>query len=398
MCRRGTPRVRTTLPCADKCYAGRGGSSDLSGNITFASPELLALHGVTTIEESIGTNALQWIAPESREKASANLQGVTRNQVPFDHEYVLLKKDGTRFPGEVSGALLKDDKGNPKGLVTVHRDITERKRAEEEIRRLNQALERRARGLAALNQAGRLMASTLQLDTLLRLVMEQIKGLLEVEAASLTLREPGSAGEELVFVAATGPGSERLVGVRMPATVGIAGWVMRETQPAIVTDVQSDPRFYDRIDAVTGMTVRSLLAVPLVFQDKVLGVVEAVNKLPVDEHCAFDQDDLEMLEALAGSAAIAIQNARLYRAEREAFRRLQESQAQLVQAEKMGALGRLVASIAHEINNPLQAMQNSLELAEEELEGSLRREKLTRYLGLARSGNRAPGQHRAPPA
>ena len=359
--------------------------SDLSGNITFASPQLLAVHGVTTIEEGVGTNALQWIAPESREKALANLQGLTRNQVPFDHEYVLLKKDGTRFPGEVSGALLVDDKGDPKGLVTVHRDITERKRAEEEIRRLNQALERRARGLAALNKASRLMVSTLELDTLLGLVMEQIKSLLDVEAASLTLRELGPAGEELVFVAATGPGSERLVGVRMPATVGIAGWVMRETLPAIVTDVRSDPRFYDRIDAVTGMTVRSLLAVPLVFQDTVLGVVEAVNKLPVDEHGAFDQDDLEMLEALAGSAAIAIQNARLYRAEREAFRRLQESQAQLVQAEKMGALGRLVASITHEINNPLQTIQNSLELAEEELEGSLRREKLTRYLSLART-------------
>jgi PAS domain S-box-containing protein len=300
--------------------------------------------------------------------------GISRDITPLKQAQAALEKAYAEVERQVA-----------ERTAELQQDVTLRKRAEEEIRRLNQALERRARGLAALNKAGRLVASTLDLDTLLRLVMEQIEGLLDVEAASLTLREPGSAGEELVFVAATGPGSERLVGVRMPATVGIAGWVMRETLPALVSDVRSDPRFYDRIDAVTGMTVHSLLAVPLVFQDKVLGVVEAVNKLPVDGQSAFDQDDLEMLEALAGSAAIAIQNARLYRAEREAFRRLQESQTQLVQAEKMGALGRLVASITHEINNPLQAIQNSLELAEEELEGSVRREKLARYLGMART-------------
>ena len=294
---------------------------------------------------------------------------------------------------EVFPALLKKD-SSAYAIQIISRDITERRRAEEEIKKLNQDLERRARELAALNAAGRALSSMLDLDKLLELIIGQVKSLLDAEAASVLLHtpakadagdQPGAFSAELVFAASAGPGSEQLVGTRLPATAGIAGWVVREKQPALVADVQNDPRFYNRIDAATGITTRSLLAVPLVFQDKTLGVVEAVNKIPVSGHSTFDEHNLATLQALASSAAIAIENARLYRAEWEAFRRLQDSQAQLIQSEKMAALGRLVASIAHEINNPLQAIQNSIELAEEELESGLRREKLTRYLGMALS-------------
>ncbi|GIK43569.1 MAG: PAS domain-containing protein [Chloroflexi bacterium] len=80
---------------------------------------------------------------------------------------------------------------------------------------------------------------------------------------------------------------------------------------------------------------------------------------------------------------VALENVRLYEAQREQYRRLQESQAELIRVEKMAALGRLVGSIAHEINNPLQSVQGFLGLLEEELAASRRPEKLTYYLNIA---------------
>ena len=231
----------------------------------------------------------------------------------------------------------------------AQQEIAERRRIEEEIKQRN-------RELAALNKTGRVITSTLDLDKVLTLAMAEARAMLDAEGASVLLYE--SADDELVFAATVGPGSEELVGTRMPATAGIAGWALQEAQPVLVRDAQSDPRFYDRIDRLTRLTTHSLLAVPLICKGKAIGVIEAINRTGR----AFGEHDLHYLSTLAGSAAIAIENARLYEAEREQRRLLEQSQAQLVQSEKLAATGRMAASLAHEINNPLQAIHNSLQL------------------------------------
>jgi PAS domain S-box-containing protein len=241
--------------------------------------------------------------------------------------------------------------------------------------RLYEETRRRARELAALNQAGQAITSTLDLDTVLGQVIGQVQNLIAAEAATVLLHDP--AHDELVLAAASGPGSESLVGTRFPATDGIAGWVLREGQPALVNDAQGDPRFCPHYDALTGPTTRSLLAVPLTYRGAVTGVIEAIN--PVEG--AFSAQDRTLLEALAASAALAVENSRLFQAEHERLHQLQQAQAQLVHSEKMAALGRLTASLAHEINNPLQAIGNTLELI---LDFPLAEEKWRQYLEAAR--------------
>jgi two-component system NtrC family sensor kinase len=99
----------------------------------------------------------------------------------------------------------------------------------------------------------------------------------------------------------------------------------------------------------------------------------------------FTTDNLRTLQSIASTLAVALENARLYVEQKQLLQEREQAQARLIHSEKMSALGRLAASIAHEINNPLQAIQGCLTLAEEELAGRQRPEKLTRYLGIVSS-------------
>ena len=243
-----------------------------------------------------------------------------------------------------------------------------------ESARLYNEAQQRAQELDALNRAGQTIASSLDLDRVLTLITDEVRALLNAEASSVLLYDPAS--DELIFTAASTPALEALLGVRMPADAGIAGWVFREAKPALIDNPRKDPRFYELIDTLTGMTTKSLLAVPLMHGEKVVGVLEAINRAGE----AFEERDLYLLSALASPAAIAIENARLFEVERDQRQMVEQSQAQLVQSEKMSALGRLVASLAHEINNPLQALRSGFSLLLSDQESQ---DKHQRYLEVA---------------
>jgi signal transduction histidine kinase len=107
--------------------------------------------------------------------------------------------------------------------------------------------------------------------------------------------------------------------------------------------------------------IRSMLAAPLLGKHAPLGVVCAADER--DQH--FTEHEAWLVERLTAQAAIALENAQLYERQQEQYRRMQEAQSRLIYSEKMSALGRLIASISHEINNPLQAIQGCLTLVHE---------------------------------
>ncbi len=271
--------------------------------------------------------------------------------------------------------------------------------------RLYAQTQRNTRELSALINATHVLSANLDLNTVLQQTLVQINTLLEAEDASVLLYD--SASDDLVFaVVADSCASGILFGQHVSLDAGVVGWVMRNKTSVIVENAQEDPRFYSEIDALTEVITRSLLAVPLIAKDRAIGVVEVINKVGG----TFDTHDRELLEALASSAAIAIDNARLYQELIDQIQVLQATQVKLVHSEKMGALGRLTASISHEINNPLQSIQGCLTLAKEELESPIRPEKIERYLDIAedeierianivrrvREFYRPSGQERAP--
>src|SRR5262249_18927175 len=113
-----------------------------------------------------------------------------------------------------------------------------------------------------------------------------------------------------------------LLALRSPADRGIAGAVLRSGRPLRIDDVTSDPRFYGGVDRQTGVTTRALLCAPLRTRQETIGVIQVVN--PRSER-AFTDDQLKFLEALAGSIAVAIENARMYAQLKQQFLALQEA-------------------------------------------------------------------------
>ena len=165
---------------------------------------------------------------------------------------------------------------------------------------------REAERLALLLELSRGFNRHLDLDTLLPLVLQRCMEVLQAEGCSLLLLDK-EKGE--FYFPATSSVSEgvaaRLRSVRFPADKGIAGEAVRTQRAIRVADAATDGHFYPGVDAATGTQTGELLCAPLRTHDGVLGVLEVINRIDG----SFDDADLEFLDALAGSVAIAVENA-----------------------------------------------------------------------------------------
>ena len=160
------------------------------------------------------------------------------------------------------------------------------------------------------------------------------------------------------------------LGTRMSGATGIAGWVVQAQQSVLITDSQTDARFYQRVDAITGMTTRSLLAVPLIAKGSLVGVMEVINK----RRGRFDSHDQEILEALSSSSAIAIENARLYATEQQraaALSRALEQQRELDRLQR-----EFIQNVSHELRTPIGIILGYAELLESGELGELHPDQL----------------------
>ena len=174
--------------------------------------------------------------------------------------------------------------------------------------------------LSALLSISRLLTSSIDLSSLLKVIVSSVTDLLECEASSLFLIDP--TGEQLVLKMATGPVGGEIKELRLNIGEGIAGWVAQHRQGLIVNDTKHDPRFLQAVDKATGFHTRSILAVPLMDQDQIVGVLEILNTAKTKQ---FERSDLDLLTAFGSYASVALRNAELLAAVRDESDILRES-------------------------------------------------------------------------
>jgi len=247
------------------------------------------------------------------------------------------------------------------------------------IRQMERDVLRHNRELTALNTIASVVSRSLDLDKVLPATLDTILSLLEMHAGAVCLLD--GERDQLVVSAQQGfsaADAQKLRGRHWSVGQGIIGRVAESGGSILLEDVTGVEPWASVVatEPAAGETNLSLLCVPLPAKDRVLGALAVLRP----SQPGFTAPDQSLLAAIGQQIGISVENARLYTELRQFAEELEQSQAQLVQAEKLTAMGRLTASIAHELNNPLQAVQNCLHLT---LTRHLAEEKQHHYLTLA---------------
>jgi signal transduction histidine kinase len=198
--------------------------------------------------------------------------------------------------------------------------------------------------------------STLDLDALLQLITATATELLDCEAASILLYD--EKNPRLFFAAATGSDPEKLAEIPVPIDGSLAGTIFRTNQPLVLNNAESDPRHYSMVSDHINIRIKTLLGVPMPIKDRTVGVLEAVNK----RGGPFTDNDVAILSVIAAHAAIAINNARLLQATRQAYEKVKETNQ---------IKSNFLALASHELRTPLGIIIGYATFLQQDAEGEL---------------------------
>jgi PAS domain S-box-containing protein len=343
------------------------------GRLGICNAAFCALVGYTEVE----LQAMDWsrdlTPPEWRTFEADRRAELHRTDQPVRYEKEYRRKDGTRVPVEALVHFVHDDDGAPPYYYSFVTDLTERHRAEQDLKTRTHQLE-------AVRVVGQEITHELDLPTLLRLILDRAVELVGAGQGMFYLWD--DAAEYLIPQVWHGIDAWRK-DLRLRLGEGVAGTVAKRRESLIVNDYRTSPFALPAVLAQTRDV--AVLAEPLVYQEHLLGVVlirtEELGR-------PFTVQDQAILQLFATHAAIALENARLYETIRrhaaeleqrvqERTRELEAANAELANASRHKS--EFLANMSHELRTPLNSILGFSELLEEQL-SSLPPEKQRRYL------------------
>ena len=310
---------------------------------------LMRIVGYDTREELMHLDISQglYANPQDRERLKRLLQ---EHGSVHDFEFEIRRKDGETRTVSESSTAIRDSAGNVTAYQGFILDVTERRRAEHEIRRRN-------RELLVLNSIGETLVSSLDLNDSLHRTLRQIVELFSLDASSLYLFEED--GQTIRRVAAVGHRSEfakTFPSIELPQEFLQQIRALRAPflsaqglpLPPLVWDMKKKEQ------------IESAYIVVLWSKDKIVGGLVVGTRTPRE----FTAADISLLTAVGSQVASAVERNILYEETRLAYDNLRRTQEQLLHSEKLAAVGQLISGVAHELNNPLTAILGYTQLLE----------------------------------
>ncbi len=232
-----------------------------------------------------------------------------------------------------------------------------------------QEAQQRIAALQVVHEVAGSLTLELNLEPLLHKILAKAVEVMAASAGSLLLLD--ELTDELVFAVIEGGGGENLKGVRMSRHKGIAGWVATHRQPLIVDDVNQDNRYYESIASSFDFKPTSLLCVPMISRNNLIGVLQVMHNVPGRYFSALDR---QLLTTFANQSAVAIENARLYeslKAERDHLLVVEDEVRKRLARDLHDGPTQLVASMVMSLGFTKELLARSPELAIAEIDENL---------------------------
>ena len=310
----------------------------LDGRVDYLNPAFTETFGWNLAE--LEGKLIPYTPPDLKQETGEMVKKLSDEKTILRYETRRLTKDGRLLDMVMRGTIFTDVQGQPAGELVIIRDITREKR----IALNNEAILRISMALPEYPD----------LEELLDYISNEVKRLLDAEGSVVILLD--EERQELFFPGAAFDDSDtqkRVREIRFQMDELVAGQVIQSGEPIIISDTSKDSLHAER-DKKLGYKINNLLSVPLRSRDRIIGVLTAINK----KQGTFEQTDVELLNLIAATVALSIENARFSEELMKAYRELTSLNR---------AKDKVFHHLSHELKTPISVLDSSLKIVAKNL-------------------------------